>query len=162
MSKQCMGQRCHTQAIIFINIAVHKCRHTVCVHVYVHVCVYSPDLSQKLLLYECTGRVCGEVKTSRAHPVWDSPCPVLVPLIPKHRLTHTHTHTHKETHWCTFTLRLIIPYVLTVCWSALWTHAGGRTGAHLLHIQAQAYTYADWRVNEDQIKICFVLNIYMH
>ena len=69
-----------------------------CVGVRMCVCVHSTDFSKKLLLYECTGRVCGEVKTSRAHPVWDSPCPVVVPLSPKHTLKHTDRYTPVHIH----------------------------------------------------------------
>lgn len=67
------------------------------VHAYcmcVRACVYMADLSKKLLLYECTGRACGEVKTLRAHPVWDCLCPVVVPLTPKHTQIHTDAHSH--------------------------------------------------------------------
>lgn len=71
--------------------------------------VYSPDLSKKLLLYECTGRVCGEVKTLRAHPVWDGLCPVACALN-----FFTHRYKQTNTHRFTFTLWIIIPYVLTV------------------------------------------------
>lgn len=77
-------------------IVLARCMHTICecVCLFVSVSASGPDLSKKkLLLYDCSGRVCGEVKTLRAHPVWDSPCPVVVPLTPKHTHTPMHVHT---------------------------------------------------------------------
>lgn len=63
MTKQCIGQGHHTQAVDLTNItSIRACTR---MHVGVCMCVYGPDLSKNLLLYECTGRACGEVKTLR-------------------------------------------------------------------------------------------------
>lgn len=82
MSKQCTGQTHLTQAADSRITAVCKGILTEHECVSMCMCVYNPNLGKKLLL--CTGRACGEVKTLRAHPVWDSACPVVVPLTPKH------------------------------------------------------------------------------
>lgn len=96
MTKQCIGQGHHTQAVDLTNItSIRACTR---MHVGVCMCVYSPDLSKNLLLYECTGRACGEVKTLRAHPVWDSPCPVVCALTPKHTLIHAGRYTPVHIH----------------------------------------------------------------
>lgn len=69
------------------------------------VCVLS-DLSKRnkkyLLLCKCTGRVCGEVKTLLAHPVWDSLSCVFCPKL-------LNTHMQRRTQQ-TCGPRLIVPY----------------------------------------------------
>lgn len=75
------------------------------------------------LLCKCTGRVCGEVQTLLAHPVWDSLSCVFCP-----KLLNTHMQRHTQQ---TCARRLIMPYVRHDGEVRRERAQKTRTGAHL-------------------------------
>lgn len=88
-----------------------------------------------LLLCKCTGRVCGEVQTFLAHPVWDSLSCI---FCPKLLSTHMQRRAQQTCGPC-----LITPYAPRYAGVRRERTREIRTGAHLF--PARANTLADCR-----------------
>lgn len=98
VTEQSTEQRIKLTFVLYFNNcdrAGYKSRLTRPNITFIFTRMYVLKKKKGLLLCKCTGRVCGEVQTLTAHPVWDSLSCVFCPKT----LEHTHAETHPADMW---------------------------------------------------------------